>query len=175
MGYVYLNCSVPGRIVIHSLFLEQVSTDLARVETWRVLRVQRCTANNAGCASGATFLVRSVSTHIPERLWAYANLARCFTCLAHCGSTPFLPRLPIPIAIFRAAPLRVSTRACSSGGVRAKTRKLPPDRDQGGAVLASLGQNLSGQNNDNNYQPDQNNNNSNQIRKMTTMTSSITK
>ena len=54
MGYVYLNCSVPGRIVIHSLFLEPVSTDLARVETWRVLRVQRCTANNADCASGAT-------------------------------------------------------------------------------------------------------------------------
>ena len=54
MGYVYLNCSVPGRIVIHSLFLEPVSTDLARVETWRVLRVQRCTANNADSASGAT-------------------------------------------------------------------------------------------------------------------------
>ena len=66
MGYVYLNCSVPGRIVIHSLFSEPIDLYLARVETWSVLRVQRCTANNAGCASGATFLVRSVSTYITE-------------------------------------------------------------------------------------------------------------
>ena len=54
MGYVYLNCSVPGRIVIHSLFSGPIDLYLARVETWRVLRVQRCTANNAGGASGTT-------------------------------------------------------------------------------------------------------------------------
>ena len=87
------------------------------------------------------------------------------------------PASPSPLRSFVQLPLsaRENSSICSSGGVRAKTRKLPPDRDQGGAVLASLGQNLPGQNNDNNYQSDQNNNNSNQIRKMMITTSSITK
>ena len=62
MEYVYLNCSVPGRIVIHSLFSEPIDLSLARVETWRVLGVQRCTANNADSASGATLLpLREIS------------------------------------------------------------------------------------------------------------------
>jgi len=34
--------------------LWNLSTYLARVEIWSVLRVQRCTANNAGGASGTT-------------------------------------------------------------------------------------------------------------------------